>query len=298
MYIFLTRHGFLFALLLIVMLLGAVNYMNSMAYLMTFLLAGLFLVCMLHTYRNLRGLVLAAAAAEPVFAGDTAHFPLLLDNRSGDERCALRVRQAPRGRGAKPGTMLELALVAGTPQQRHLPLHAARRGRLHTGRLIIETRFPLGLFRAWSYVDGAGCVVYPRPGGTHVLPPTLASSHERDSGRRPGTDDFAGYAAYRPGDSIRRIDWRALAREQGLLVKRFSGGSSGRLALDFAQLPGALPVDARLAQLCRWVLEAERLGHEYALSLPGRNLPAGRGAQHRHNCLEALALFGAGTEIP
>src|SRR5690606_14124150 len=56
-YIFFTRPGLLFLITLVVMLLGAVNYTNSMAYLLTFLLGSLLLVCILHTHRNLRGLV-------------------------------------------------------------------------------------------------------------------------------------------------------------------------------------------------------------------------------------------------
>ncbi len=291
-YIFLTRQGFMFALLLIVMLLGAVNYVNSMAYLMTFLLASLFMVCMLHTYRNLRGLVLSAGTAEPVFAGDSARLPLLFDNRGGGARSALRVFPAPRRRGAVPVAVLEFALAAGTPEQHHLEVPTTRRGRLAIGRLAVDTRFPLGLFRAWSYIDGGECLVYPRPAGSRSLPPAREASSEHEAGRRPGTDDFAGYATYRAGDSIRRIDWRALAREQGLLVKRFSGNGSQRLVLDWALLPESMPVEARLSQLCRWVMEAERHGHEYALVLPGRPLPARSGAQHRHACLEALALFG------
>lgn len=292
-YIFLTRQGFLFALLLIVMLLGAVNYVNSMAYLMTFLLASLFMVCMLHTYRNLRGLVLSAADAEPVFAGDTARFPLLFDNRGGGERPGLHVAaRRRRRRTTLDAARLEILLAADTPTQGYLEVPTTRRGSLAAQSLVIETRYPLGLFRAWSYLDGGTCTVYPRPAGSRVLPPARESNLEQESGRRPGADDFAGYAAYRPGDSIRRIDWRALAREQGLLVKRFSGGGGQRLLLDFEALPAAMPVEARLSQLCRWVLEADRLGHEYGLLLPDGELAPGRGARHRHACLEALALHG------
>lgn len=295
-YIFLTRQGFLFALLLVVMLLGAVNYVNSMAYLMTFLLASLFMVCMLHTYRTLRGLVLTGSDAEPVFAGESARFPLLFDNRGGGERPGVYVRSAPRRKGrrrAEDGRAhLVINLDAGVPTPGHLDVPAPERGRLHVGRLTIETRYPLGLFRAWSYLDGRDCIVYPRPAGSRVLPPSRETSAERESGRQPGADDFAGFSNYRPGDAIRRIDWRALAREQGLLVKRFSGGGGRRLVLDHGLLPESMPVETRLSQLCRWVLEAERLEHEYALVLPDRELAPGRGPAHRRACLEALALFG------
>lgn len=299
-YIFLTRQGFLFSLLLIVMLAGAVNYVNSMAYLMTFLLAGLFLVCMLHTYRNLRGLVITCNDAEPVFTGDDARFPLLIDNRSGAERPALFVRPAggrgtPLAAGAR-GALLALCAAANEPARVHLVIRTARRGALRIPRFIIETRFPLGLFRAWSYLDGATGTVYPRPGGSHALPPAMEQQVEREGGRRPGADDFTGFAGYRPGDSIRRIDWRALAREQGLLVKRFSGSGGKKLVLSWSLLAESMPLEARLSQLCRWVLEAERMEFEYALELPGTVIPSANGSKHRHRCLEALAGFGGPVE--
>lgn len=298
-YIFLTRQGFLFALLLVVMLLGAVNYVNSMAYLMTFLLGSLFMVCMLHTYRNLRGLVLAVGKPEPVFAGDAARFPLLFDNRSGAERPALVARVADSARGTAgydPPAVLALALPAAAALQRHLDVPAPRRGMLRVDRIVVETRYPLGLFRAWSYVDGGTCTVYPRPAGNRPLPRAQALDANQESGRHPGTDDFTGFAAYRPGDSIRRIDWRALAREQALLVKRFSGTGSARLLLAWDLMPATLDAEARLAQLCRWVVDAERQGAVYGLAVPGRTIEPGRGPAHRHDCLETLALFG--TPIP
>jgi uncharacterized protein (DUF58 family) len=302
-YIFLTRQGFMFVLLLMVMLLGAVNYVNSMAYLMTFLLGSLFMVCMLHTYRNLRGLVVRCSDAEPVFAGEQARFPILFDNRDGAERTALRVRTAaarpPRGtHGGGAVKSLDFSLVADEPGRRQFVVPALQRGTLRMERLIIETRYPLGLFRAWSYLDGPSCTVYPRPGGGYTLPPSQELETDRDSGLRPGSDDFAGFADYRPGDSIRRIDWRALAREQGLLVKRFSGSGGRRLILSWVLLPDALPVEARLSQLCRWVLEAERQDFHYALELPGTGIGAGIGVEHRRACLEALAHFGRPAVMP
>ena len=67
LYIFPTRHGLVYAVMLAVMLLGAINYTNNMAYMLTFMLGSLFMVCMLHTYRNLRGLIVTVSEARPAF---------------------------------------------------------------------------------------------------------------------------------------------------------------------------------------------------------------------------------------
>lgn len=294
-YIFFTRQGLLFAATLLVMLLGAVNYTNSMAYLLTFLLASLLLVCILHTYRNLRGLVIKLAEPEAVFAGGTAGFPLLFDNRSGYDRPALQVRVHPARRKRKAGTAagIQFDLRAGELRSLDLEVSAQKRGLLRLDRLLLSTGFPLGLLRAWSYLDTAPvCVVYPRPGGSAELPPEEGMESAQVIGRHAGADDFTGLRAYRPGDSIRNIDWKALAREQGVLVKRFAGAGASKLTLRWDAVPHGADTEARLSQLCRWVLEAEKLGFQYALEIPDARVDHGCGADHQRVCLERLAKHG------
>ena len=71
-YIVPTRYGYGYGLLLVVMLLGAMNYSNSMAFALTFLLAGLGLLGMHHTHANLLQLRLRVGRVAPVFAGEEA----------------------------------------------------------------------------------------------------------------------------------------------------------------------------------------------------------------------------------
>jgi len=48
-----TRSGIIFGLILMAMLIGSINYNNSLGFLLTFTLVGLGLVSILHTFRNL-----------------------------------------------------------------------------------------------------------------------------------------------------------------------------------------------------------------------------------------------------
>jgi hypothetical protein len=68
-FIFPSRTGFFFGLSLLVMLVAAINYQNNMAYALTFLLANLFVVAVLHSYANLSGLTITAVGAEDGFPG-------------------------------------------------------------------------------------------------------------------------------------------------------------------------------------------------------------------------------------
>jgi uncharacterized protein (DUF58 family) len=300
-YIFMTGQGLLFGFTLAVMLLGAVNYTNSMAYILTFLLCSLFMVCMLHTYRNLRGLVIRLADAEPVFAGDSARFPLLLDNRAAGPRLALSVGVHPprRRRREASAPAIGFDLAADELKREIFPVPARQRGIHRLERLLIESTWPLGIFRAWSYLDTAPeVIVYPRPAGDLPLPESDEASTEEHVGGRPGADDFTGFRAYRPGDSARSIDWKAFAREQGLLVKRFAGAGSRWITLSWDATPAHDGVEARLAQLCRWVLDAERQGMSYALRIPGVSFDHDSGEAQRRRCLEALARFGEPDGAP
>jgi len=288
-YIIPSRAGVVCAVILLAMLIGAINYQNSLAFVLTFLLTSLAVVSMIHAVHNLYGLTLRSGHARAVFAGETARFSLNLDNHAGQARYGLKMMlpdQAP----------ISLDLPQNGGQWLELTLPAASRGYLPAGRITLYTRYPLGLFHAWSYVHlSMCCLVYPKPDNSRGLPPQMLreSGTAGDQGR--GSDDFASLRPYHAGDSLRHIHWKALAREQGLLTKQFGGGITEELWLHWEQL-GNLTLEQRLSRLTRWVLEADALGLAYGLTLPDQSISPARGDGHRHRCLEALALFGLKDE--
>ncbi|MEM6775917.1 MAG: DUF58 domain-containing protein, partial [Pseudomonadota bacterium] len=83
-FIFPSRTGFFFVLCLLMMLTAAINYQNNTSYALTFLLANLFVVAVLHTYANLAGLTITAIGADDAFAGGVSAFRLRL--RAGGRR--------------------------------------------------------------------------------------------------------------------------------------------------------------------------------------------------------------------
>ena len=294
-YIFLSRQGLFYSILLLVILLGAMNYTNSMGYVLTFTLGSLFVIGILHTYRNLRGLVLHINDAEPVFAGDKAQFPLLMDNRYGPLRIGINIFKRPekRSRGLESEPLLSLDIDPGKLLTAAIDVPSAGRGLLKLDQMRISTTYPLGLFRAWSYLQSdCTCIVYPRPAGDPRLPAPDEDYAEDQIGRRSGTDDFTGFRPYRPGDSIRNIDWKILAREQGLVVKRFSGSGTRRLKLHWDQTAHLADVETRLSQLCLWLVEAEKHGIRYGLVTPYAELEIDQGSKHLETCLTVLATHG------
>lgn len=286
-----TRTGYFFAFVLLLLLIASINYSLSLGFLLTFLLASMGSVSMLHTFRNLARLSISPGKVEPVFAGDTAQFALVFSN-PGMPRFSVGARRA-RQAGAEP-VFADVGESGGTTL--HLPVRAERRGRVQCGRTEVFTEYPIGLFHAWSYVDfGSRCLVYPRPDpGAGALP---LDAHAVGKGNIPirGDEEFQSLRAYKPGDTPRQIAWKALARGQGLLVKEFGATASADLWLDFDML-GGLPVEQRLSRLAWWILEAERAQVPYGLKLPAHSVRPLLGARHRDECLEALALYGISEE--
>ena len=278
-----TKQGYLFAITLVLLLLASINYALSLGFTLTFLLASMAGVALLHTWRNLAHLSLRPGRCDPVFAGDIAHFSVNVETPS-QARFSIAVRR----RGDEP---VYADIVPSETASIALPMNAARRGILRCGRLEVFTRYPLGLFHAWSYVDfGLTVLVYPRPDPFAGTPPANARSQSEEGIPVPGDEEFSMLRAYRPGDTPRQIAWKALAREQGLLTKEFSATASSELWLDWDEARAA-GTEARLSILCQWVLQAEDFGQAYGLRLPGREVAPSRGEAHRTRCLEALATF-------
>ncbi|MCM2329808.1 MAG: DUF58 domain-containing protein [Pseudomonas sagittaria] len=281
-----TPQGLMFGLALLLMLLAAINYQNSLAYGLTFLLLSLGLVTILHTYRNLAGLVLAAGEAPPVFAGEQAGFRLRLQSNG----------RAHRGiaLGWPPAPLQAVEVEADGSSEMELFLPASQRGWLRAPRLRVESRFPLGLLVAWSWVDlDLAALVYPRPLSGELPPAGGGVADDEEPGMastRSGVDDFQGLRPYQSGDSRRRLHWKAWSRGQGLLVKDFAELQGHDLWLDFDSLGGDR--EARLSLLCHWVVQLA--GHEqpFGLRLPGVSRAPGSGALQRELCLRELALFG------
>lgn len=281
LYILPTRHGLLFAALLAGLLVGSVNYSISLGYLFTFLLAGIGTVAMLHTQRNLSGLVLHAEAVHPVFAGEGARFLLKVD-RLGRDRFGLQLAQ-----GERSGPLTD---ISADNDHLRLTLPQPRRGYHRPGRLFLASTYPLGLFRCWSVFElDWGALVYPKPAAQALPLPPPSGPGERGSTRARGAEEFDGLRPYQAGDSRRRIAWKQSARGQGLLTKQFAGEAAGLLWLDWALAPER-DTESKLSRLARWALDAEAQGREWGLRLPTRHIPPGRGAAHLRQCLEALAL--------
>ncbi|HEY1091244.1 MAG TPA: DUF58 domain-containing protein, partial [Burkholderiaceae bacterium] len=231
-YIVPSRPGLFFCLVLGVLLLASINEQLSLGFMLTFLLTGAGLASMHATHGNLRGLSLDLRAPVPGFAGEDLQLELRVHN-PGAARHGIGIR-------CEGGELAWCDVPAQGHGLVHVRFRAERRGLQGLPVLRIETRFPLGLFRAWSIWRPAAQVwVYPRPESPAA--PIQAGVGEADPGERAslaplrGGVDFDSVRPYRHGDTPQSVLWKksSLAIEQGgsLWVRDTRASSGQRLWL-------------------------------------------------------------------
>jgi uncharacterized protein (DUF58 family) len=283
-YILPTGVGLVFGLMTFAMLLGSMNYNNNLSFVLTFTLIGIGFVAMHQCQRNLVGLELSFAGAEPVFAGQAIRYRIAVTNNSKSARYGIRL-YAPQTSSdvhdLRPGESRIFVLALPTDQ----------RGWSSLDRFGVQTLFPFELFRSWAWLhmDIRG-LVYPAPADDAPPPPPTMTAHGHRQHDARGEEDFAGLRKYHEGDSPRHVAWKAYARSGQLLSKQFAGADTSSQWFDFGELQGR-EAEQRLSILTRWIVDADRTLEDYGLRVPGAEFDPAHGDAHRRRCLEALALF-------
>ncbi|MCP1726181.1 uncharacterized protein (DUF58 family) [Natronospira proteinivora] len=285
-YILPTRFGMGLALLVMAMILAAMNYANSMGFALSFTLAGLGVVCMHHAHRGLNRLVVRPGKTGRGFAGERQHLEVQLENPAPIARRDILLTD-------ESGNILDFTdLFPHGHARLQLPCTPERRGSVRIQRFGLATAYPMGLFRAWCWLDmPLEGLAWPKP---LASPMQRAPDPEAESGKRQqsGTEDFSQLRDYAKGDPTRRIAWRHYLARGELIVKEFaSPAGESPVWLDWDHSGGG-DQESRLARLCHWVLQAEAATGPWGLRLPDETIGPGRGEHQTRRALDALARFG------
>ncbi len=277
-YIVPTGFGLGFSVLLLVMLVGALNYSNNAALLLTCLLGAASAASMLVAFRALDGLRLEHVRAGHAIAGESLELVFTLQSK--------RPRSAIRLDLGECSTAF--SLDGQDPAQAKLQLPTKKRGWQPLPRLRLWSHWPLGMFRAWSWLHPDQAVlVWPRPEVAGPSPQALAEDARHMRLHRG--DELATLRDYQAGDPQRHIAWKASARHDDLLVKDFEQPrNQPQWQLDWRQLHG-MDNESRIARLARWLNDAQSQRCSYSLWLPGNEIGNGNGPLHYARCMDALA---------
>lgn len=279
-----TAAGVMFGLLLLIMLLTGINYQNSLIYLVTFLLGAVFVGTMHQTHRNLSGLKLSLAQAGEGFAGDDIVFRLRVASGK-DDAIALRLfadhLPVPVGH-----------VLSGQSVDVTLPVPSVFRGYLRPDRIRIETRFPFGLLKTWSWMRPvSAAVVFPRPIAAPEVVSAVEDGEQTASSRSPQGNDHAELRPWREGDMSQRVMWKRFARSGQMVVADWEADKGSPHWLDFDAFAGT-DHELRLSYLSWLVLERGKSGERFGLNLPGQVIEPDSGPAHATRCLRALAVWG------
>ncbi|MFT5506274.1 MAG: hypothetical protein ACI845_001115 [Gammaproteobacteria bacterium] len=285
LYILPTRFGYLFAVMLLFLFLAAINYQNSMAFVLTFMLTALGIVSLWKTHGNILNLKIELQPPTAVFCGDVSQLKFKISNNQTNYRYAvgLQYERIPPVYATLPGD-------SDSDLQINLPTR--KRGQFDPSGITIFTRYPTGLFHAWGWLRfDCPILVYPKPVSRALLQEILIEQLQGDSSTSTiEGDDFAGLREHREGESLRHISWKAYAQGKGLLTKTFQGHAQPSLWIDFDQVPiGGL--ESKLSYMTALVLSAENSNQKYGLKLPGTRIEQSLGNAHRQTCLKLLATF-------
>jgi uncharacterized protein (DUF58 family) len=298
-----TRFGYLFAAFLLLILIGAINYNNSLGYALCFLLASLGQLSTLYIYRNLAKIDLVHATSSSCFCGQAVSFNLVFTNP--EKRDSYNIELSSKQYDIKSWNPFKKLTGYQHPsvidqlknqqnKQVIYSLPTEKRGEFALGRLQLASTFPLGLFNTWTYFKtDCKAIVYPTPKGSLPLPfSSEQAQQEQQQHQQKGLDEFSGFANYRQGDPMHRIAWKALARDDVIRTKQFtSPNQSKQHHFTWQDVDSLKDTEAKLSQLCQWIIEAHQTGANYGLNLPSSSINTGSGDAHYHHCLSALARY-------
>lgn len=279
-----TGAGVVFGVLLLVMLITGINYQNSLIYLLTFLLGAIMVAAMHQTHRNLSGLELTLIQTGEAFAGEPVPFRFRAMSGKYDA-VAIALRSGGQ-------TLEQQHVPARQTADLSIALTSTRRGYFRPDRIRVETRFPFGLLKAWSWVRPLSCgIVYPRPVAAPEAVSTVTDGDDQASARSVDGNDHADIRPWREGDLSQRVLWKRYARTGQMVTADWEGEQGCPQWLDFHAFPG-VDTELRISYLTAQVLERGSSGTPFGLNLPGQVIDPDSGPAHLTRCLRSLAVFG------
>ena len=286
-YILPTMTGFIFLLSSTLMIMIGSAYENNWVNIIAFFLLSLILISMVQTHNLLRGLKVESVEVQNGFAGGSFFSHLLLIEPQKYKSVQFRLKKFKEKERHKypevEGPWSEVQYVS------------PRRGYYSSQELQLETRAPLGLFRAWSPRKVSYSFwIYPEAKGHRPLPHFSEAMIEEGEhathlqGPLSGAEDFHELRKYRSGDPWGHIHWKRQAKTGQLTTKVFESLQSPLLILKDHLLED-LPFEDKVSQMCSWVLQAKAAQVVFEVHWRNKILGPGQGDFFTESVLKFLS---------
>jgi uncharacterized protein (DUF58 family) len=206
--------------------LAALNTGNNLMYMVLSLLLSFLVLSGVLSESALRGIRVRRRVPGELFAERAS--PVVIEIRNDQRRVpafAIVVEDLVGGdldTSRPAGRVFALRIAPGGAETRSYPVTPAVRGSLSFAGVRVATRFPFGLFSKAMLVEAPYEVcVYP-PIDPAPLAAPASGRLPRDEERHGGagaSPESAGLREWRPGETSRRVHWRASLRRGALLVR-------------------------------------------------------------------------------
>lgn len=243
----------------------------------------IFLLSPFLTQLNLQGLTLCCSEPKPGFAGTSILYPIdVLSDVARQQLCFSWSGHSCQWSGdIQPGR-----------SQLAVPWEPSQRGLQTPGRLRIESRAPLGLFKCWTlWHPSAAQLIYPAPirGSTVRLAIKQQQLNNSDNPSQgdAGVQTWEGLSPHRVEEGLSRLDWKQLARTGNRLSKRFSDPQP---RADLIAPDPSMPWEQALQHVCDQCIRMASRGTAFGVSVGKSLIEPASGQRQLRACLEALAL--------
>jgi uncharacterized protein (DUF58 family) len=263
---------------------GATNYQNNLIYALSFLLLAVLFIAILLTFSNVSGLQLRFVDADPVFAGEVLHARIELSAKSLRQQLVFNWPEQQA---------VAFTVFPDKPAMLLLPHATQKRGVMRLGRLRLQSVYPLGIVRCWSWLDLAvQAMVYPVPVEADYRFCSRGNAEEGVvADRVVGGDEYFALKPYVTGEQNSRIAWKQFAAGRGLFVREYAEERGGEVMLDFSVMSD-LDLELRLSKLCYCACFLHAQGRAFGLILPHQPaIAVDHGEPHLRAVLAALASF-------
>lgn len=290
-----TGHGIAFLAMVVVIVMIAAASANNLVFTLGFILFALYLVSMVMTHLNLSDLEFEIEETD-LIAGQSSSIVVRCLNKGNSALSALELAWSQRGRVFVRETFKVSTLVRIEPKNYEnigVEINFQHRGYFELPDLIISTKFPFGLFKAWMRISSKKNIyVYPQP--LKGLIPELFSGENFNDGKVhlgvEKKEDFKEHASYQSGESQHHVDWRAFARRGELLLKRYEGDNSSWILISWRQVKD-LPFEEGLSMLADALMSARAQGIGCRFDLHPEEILVGSNDIHYRDCLRRLTLL-------
>ncbi len=283
-FIFPSRFGCMLLATCLVMFLIGTNYQNNLILLLVFFLLSFMVTCLLFSYQNLSGLNLATVASDDQFTGQAAIFRLRINAKKGG---AQQTQYFFKNNTSNIKSVVDQQSV-------QLFAKSTQRGWFKPGRVTVQSYYPFGLFKVWTYLDfGFSCLLYPAPLENKLQNITLSGKETAIGGhqKKVGFDTFNHLKPFQQGESLKSIAWKQVAQGKGFFTKQFEQEIGGDVYLSLSALK-TVSLEDKLAMLTYQVINYQQQGVRYGLDLGQVVIKVDTGANHQTTCLRAIALYG------